>query len=682
MVARAQLHAYTQDHDEPIRAFCARVRGQATICKYSVACPSCNEPVDYTDSVITDVVSQGLADKDIQLDLLGDSNQSPSLEEVLLFVEKKESGKRSATRLADPSHINAIKSTYRKQQNARPRQQDSPSPNPHLDQGDACSYCGQTGHGKKAPTRLRRTSCPAFGHTCGKCQTKNHYPSVCRGGRRSGNTEPNTNATFDHLCTISLDHHIFDHTSEIWRRHSSMPQPTITLHAKVAVDDYPSVGAKTTLTPGSTMIDCIADTGCQSCLTGTQLLSSLGLCETDLLPVTMAMKAADNGEITILGAIIVHLSGTKNPVRSTKQIVYISNSTDRFFLSRQACLGLGIISANFPTVGECLATELTNGDTPCSCPPRCKPPPRPTKLPFPATADNRARLQQWLLDYYASSTFNTCEHTPLPMMDGKPLRLMVNLYKEPIAYHTPIPVPIHWHDEVKAGLDWDISLGVIEPVPVGTPVTYCHSTVICAKKSGKPRRTVDMQALNVHATRETHHTPSPFHLARSVPRDTKQSVCDAWNGYHSAPLHEDDRHLTTFITPWGRYRYHVCPQGYIASGDAYTRRSDDIIAHIPDKVKCIDDTILWSDSIESSFHQMTLFLETCGHNGITLNSDKFTFASDSVEFAGFDITADSVRPSQKYLRAIRDFPRLSPSQTSGHGSDLSIRSPTPSPWPI
>ena len=70
----------------------------------------------------------------------------------------------------------------------------------------------------------------------------------------------------------------------------------------------------------------------------------------------------------------------------------------------------------------------------------------------------------------------------------------------------------------------------------------------------------------------------------------------------------------------------------------------------------MDDTLLWSNSIEASFHQTTLWLETCGTNGITLNPDKFTFAGDTVEFAGFEITDTKVRPSQKYLRAIQDFP--------------------------
>ncbi|CAG2222072.1 unnamed protein product [Mytilus edulis] len=260
------------------------------------------------------------------------------------------------------------------------------------------------------------------------------------------------------------------------------------------------------------------------------------------------------------------------------------------------------------------------------------------------------------MDYYKSSTFNTCDHQPLPLMDGPPMRLMVDPEAEPVAHHTPVPVPIHWKEEVKAGFDQDVRLGVLEPVPVGEPVTWCHRMVVCAKKNGKPRRTVDFQPLNVHATRETHHTPSPFHQARSVPNGKRKTVFDAWNGYHSVPIPEEDRHLTTFITPWGRYRYKTAPQGYIASGDAYTRRYDEIVADIPNKTKCVDDVLLWADSIEESFFQAVQWLDICGRHGITLNPEKFIFGQDIVEFAGFEITSNTVRPCMKYLKAILDFP--------------------------
>ena len=165
-----------------------------------------------------------------------------------------------------------------------------------------------------------------------------------------------------------------------------------------------------------------------------------------------------------------------------------------------------------------------------------------------------------------------------------------------------------------------------------------------------------MQSLNANATRETHHTQSPFHQARSVPAGMKKTVFDAWNGYHSVALHPDDRHLTIFITPWGRYRYRVAPQCYVASGDGYSRRFDESVSDVPDKTKCIDDTLLWATDLETSLHQTIKWLDLCGRSGITLNPEKFIFGADTVEFAGFEVTSGSVWPSQEYLRAIRSFP--------------------------
>lgn len=213
----------------------------------------------------------------------------------------------------------------------------------------------------------------------------------------------------------------------------------------------------------------------------------------------MNMTAANNRKIDIIGALVLRIYGQSHTGKEleTRQIVYFTNSTDRLFLSKQACVALGLISRRFPTIGETVpdnshaSSALSSSDPStfesirvCDCPRRQPPPPIPKALPYPATAEHIDSLTRWLRDYYKSSTFNNCQHQPLPKMSGPPMKLMVNDAATPIAAHTPIPVPVHWYDDVKAGLDQDVRLGVIEPVPIGTPVTWCHKMVICAKKSG------------------------------------------------------------------------------------------------------------------------------------------------------------------------------------------------------
>ena len=72
--------------------------------------------------------------------------------------------------------------------------------------------------------------------------------------------------------------------------------------------------------------------------------------------------------------------------------------------------------------------------------------------------------------------------------------------------------------------------------------------VMTRKHDGTGRRTVDLSPLNKFCLRETHSSKAPFHLARSVPASHFKTVTDAWNGFHSVPIREEDRHLTTFCT--------------------------------------------------------------------------------------------------------------------------------------
>jgi hypothetical protein len=640
MVARMTLHNMRQDHDEPIRNFGARLRGQAGVCKFSIPCPHCARGVNYTDEILRDVLTRGMADSKIQLDLLGDKNQDMNLEEVFKFIEVKEAGKRSASHLHDTHMTEAASSTYSKGKREAIK-----------GKHELCNYCGKSGHGKQAPQRVRKKECPAFDHKCELCNRDHHLEIVCRSkdkpkpkSRAPPETQTCESAVFDALCSVTafghhvqgksvvLDHHIYDQLSETWIKRSSAPQPYIDLTVSAPAEDYKALGFTLTKTSTPAMLPAMADTGCQSCLAGIRVIHRLGLRKADLIPVTMRMNAANQKGITILGAAILRFSGKDSMGRplETRQMTYITDNSDKLFISKEACIALGIIPENFPELGSADAlqhpsTSVLQDDAPteaagttarehpaCNCPKRQRPPPPPSSLPFPATAGNEEKLRQFLLDYYQSSTFNTCEHQPLPMMDGPPMKLMVDPEAEPVAHHTPVPVPIHWQEQVKAGLDQDVRLGVLEPVPVGEPVTWCHRMVVCAKKSGKPRRTVDLQALNTHATRETHHTPSPFHQARAVPHNTKKTIFDAWNGYHSVPIREEDRHLTTFITPWGRYRYKTAPQGYIASGDGYTRRYDEIVAHIQEKTKCVDNALLWAKDIEKSFFRAVEWLDICG----------------------------------------------------------------------
>ena len=174
--------------------------------------------------------------------------------------------------------------------------------------------------------------------------------------------------------------------------------------------------------------------------------------------------------------------------------------------------------------------------------------------------------------------------------------------------------------------------------------------VITAKKNGKPRWTVDYQHLNSQCKCETHHTSSPFQLALQVPPNTKKTVLDAVDGYHSIPLDEESQPLTTFTTEWGHFMYLRMPQGYLASDDAYTHRYDEIIKNVLHKIKIVDNILLFNKNIEDAFYHTLDYLLLCEKNGIIHNRVKFQFCQDVVQFRGLQITSSGVTPCDNLLK--------------------------------
>ena len=227
MVARVQLQQMCKDHDEPVRAFAARLRGQAGICNFRVTC-TCTNQVNYSDIMVRDALVHGLGDAEIRLDIMGEPKQDMSLEDVLKYIEAKESGKRSAARLLDhhhtgnPAAATVTTSSYKRQERGRPQIPAKTA---------SCGHCGKIGHGGSRKEHLK--VCPAYGHTCKKCGILHHNETVCCKVQRSPSTKipspDDVTAVFTALCTTdnlsefslntkSLEHHIYNEFCEVWEK--------------------------------------------------------------------------------------------------------------------------------------------------------------------------------------------------------------------------------------------------------------------------------------------------------------------------------------------------------------------------------------------------------------------------------------------------------------------------------
>ena len=674
----------------------ARLKGQAAVCNFSAKCvsDSCGKNIDYSEKMVCHQLVRGLSDPTIQEQTLAHAADIKDLDlaTTVKFIEAKESGKRSSGMLSSSGGLNRIQAG-RKMKPGDVQIQDKQQ---FQDKGK-CGWCGQVGHGSRSAVKVRREKCRSFDHVCEQCGFVGHFELMCRSKKKA---KPDLGAISEEIgngnfCRLEikgwgknrikcLPHFAYDNYSG-WAARKPEPHPELVLEASMCREGYIQSGVPI---PKSKLravdVKSLPDTGAQLTVAGVKLIHSMGITKSELIPLANGVNAANNAGLGLLGGAFITFSGNNGfgERKQTKQLVYIANDVNGVYLSRAACVELGLIGKDFPAVGShnnqnenqlglinyenkdfsnYPVVSNLNGDInskSCDCPKRQLPPPVPTELPFPAIPENRGKLEKWILEKYAPSAFNQCEHQPLPLISGvPPIKLHIDSNAPPVAIHKPRPVPIHWRKQVLAELERDVRIGVLERVPIGEPTTWCSPMVICPKSDGNPRRTVDLQALNKVAVRQTHVSEPPFHQALAVPKNKIKTVVDAWQGYHSVPIAEEDRPFTTFLTPWGKFRYKTCPQGFLASGDAYNARYDKIIEEFTNKTKCIDDTLLWSDDLEGSFYRTCEYLTLCSNAGIIFNKKKFQFGQEEVEFLGFRIGMDSIRPSIEYLKAITDCPR-------------------------
>ena len=204
IVARVILLDTTQDREEPVRNFMAKLKGRARACKYVKKhnCSQCNheDKVNYSDDMVRDVLIRGLNDADIRLDILCDPNEDMSLEQTVVLIEAKEKGKRSELKLSNSQQVNAMRSTYKRVSLA-------PLAGNH-NKDALCNWCGGKGHGSNRNMRQaeRKGICPAYGKKCTHCEKPHHFATVCRKKKHQQLTgQPNASAVESYYTGVMID---------------------------------------------------------------------------------------------------------------------------------------------------------------------------------------------------------------------------------------------------------------------------------------------------------------------------------------------------------------------------------------------------------------------------------------------------------------------------------------------
>ena len=223
-VSRKKLLETKQDRDEPVGAFIGRLKGLASMCDLKVTAPCASENCShsntssYLDDIVRFVLVTGLADMDIQAEVLGHTKQNMTLDELTQFIEAKEAGKSSSSSLAGTQATCATQSSYRRYSNQpqkpampptttdgrqnHPYQHNARPTTTHDSNHPHCGCCGTRSH-RNYSKGEKRTLCPAYTKTCSNCRWRGHFSKMCKQKRRY-----QTTSTVEHtLATTPTSEH-------------------------------------------------------------------------------------------------------------------------------------------------------------------------------------------------------------------------------------------------------------------------------------------------------------------------------------------------------------------------------------------------------------------------------------------------------------------------------------------
>jgi hypothetical protein len=171
------------------------------------------------------------------------------------------------------------------------------------------------------------------------------------------------------------------------------------------------------------------------------------------------------------------------------------------------------------------------------------------------------------------------------------------------------------------------------------------------KKDGSWRLCGDYCRLNLATRHDRYPLPSILDLSNKLHGCKFFSCIDLVKGYHQIPMAAQDIAKTAIITT-----FLFMPFGLSNAAQTFQRFMDSILKHLPFVFCYLDDIIIASNSLEEHIEHLRQIFTILQENGLQINPAKCVFAAAAVELLGHRADQDGVRPLQRHVQAISDFP--------------------------
>mgnify|MGYP006175924273 CR=1 FL=1 len=175
------------------------------------------------------------------------------------------------------------------------------------------------------------------------------------------------------------------------------------------------------------------------------------------------------------------------------------------------------------------------------------------------------------------------------------------------------------------------------------------------KPDGSLRSLADLRELNKRIKRKPYPIPKISDMLHKLEGFFLATSLDLNMGYYHLQLTPYSSQLCTIVLPWGKYEYLRLPMGLCNSPDIFQEKIHILMDGLEFARAYIDDLLIVSHkNFETHVDHLEQVFTRLAEAGLKINAVKSHFCQNQLEYLGYLIDRQGVRPTIKKVQAILD----------------------------
>ena len=218
-------------------------------------------------------------------------------------------------------------------------------------------------------------------------------------------------------------------------------------------------------------------------------------------------------------------------------------------------------------------------------------------------------------------------------------------------YHArPYPVPHSQEQKLRDEVSRLEKYGVLRKI---NRSEWASPMFTIPKPDGSLRSLADLRELNKRIKRKPYPLPKISDLLQKLEGFTWATSLDLNMGYYHLTLTPDASKLCTVVLPWGKYEYLRLPMGLCNSPDIFREKMNDLMQDLEFARAYIDDLLIISKGdFTVHLNHLEKVLTKLSTAGLKVNATKSHFCTSELEYLGYIINRQGIKPNTKKVDAI------------------------------